>query len=337
MNWQDEAAILKFQDGKSWGDLYRHFPEHKPETIRGALRRMPGYKEHTTKCGKVDFMDLPNFSAGDTLELWATFEKTQKLIDRSKFVQSEAVIPIHDDKPIGIVQTGDWHIGCIGFDFETFNADMETFETTDGLYLIDAGDGINNDNPLIHPKSNTTDQMDRQMQLDFYKHFSMRLSDKWLARTLGCHVDWDIKTSGKDPIESLCREMKKPYLKYGGTLYIELNGIEYSWMVRHKYRSESKINTTNAQRVMADSFGKRDVVSLAHLHFPDLAAHIKEGEQIIYLRSGSYKVGDEFGREIGGYRGTPVFPMVILFPDRKRAIPFRDYREGLYMLKELRK
>jgi hypothetical protein len=336
MSWQEQAAEMKFKQGKSWGDLKRAFPEIHPEKIRAALRRMPEYQNRVV-AGKAEFIDLPDATECDVMDYWQKLQQIQALRHKTRYVQSEAVVTINDDKPIGIVQTGDWHIGAEGFDFETFNEDIDTFKRTDGLYLMNGGDGFDNESPGILPKNNPSNLTDRDMQLMLHNQFCESLSNKWLAFTLGCHPDWDVNTSGKDPIEALCRRMQKPYFQYGGTLYIDLNGIEYSWMIRHKYRAESKDNPTNAQRVMTNSFGKRDVASLAHLHFPDMQVAQKEGDPIVYLRSGSYKVGDVFGRKIGGYKGTAEFPMVIFYPDQKKMIPFRDYRDGLYLLKELRK
>jgi hypothetical protein len=60
------------------------------------------------------------------------------------------------------------------------------------------------------------------------------------------------------------------------------------------------------------------------------------GEHRILGRSGSYKIWDEFGQKIGGYKGKPGVPTVILFPDKKKMIVMY-LEEAVQVLKALRK
>jgi hypothetical protein len=103
----------------------------------------------------------------------------------------------------------------------------------------------------------------------------------------------------------------------------------------HSYRYNSSLNTTNSQRNLFAST-HADVIALGHLHYNETHAKSAGGKDTVWIRTGSYKITDDYGQWIGGLRADPRSPMVILFPGEKKINEFRDYRDGINYLKHLR-
>jgi hypothetical protein len=104
----------------------------------------------------------------------------------------------------------------------------------------------------------------------------------------------------------------------------------YEIVVRHKFKGESGINRTNAHRRMYDSLYPGDIMVLAHLHNNELEETCRGeimGKNVVYLRSSSYMDWDEFGQKVGGFSSVPGVPIVILWPNEKKVLPF----SGLHM------
>jgi hypothetical protein len=163
-----------------------------------------------------------------------------------------------------------------------------------------------------------------------------------LALVRGCHDDWDKRNGDKDFVESMCQAMteetdKGPInLWHGGDLHIKLNGIDYHFKLRHKYKFESSLNLENSMRRIMEIQGPCDVACSAHLHNPYYMDRHLMGEYRIMARSGSYKVWDEFGQKLAGYKGKAGIPVIILFPDKKKMIPLM-LDEAIDVLEALRR
>lgn len=139
-----------------------------------------------------------------------------------------------------------------------------------------------------------------------------------------CHEDHDYKASGIDIVGEWCKEISAVNLWHGGFINLTVGDEEYRIAARHKYRGDSGVNTTNSQRLLISEFGHCDVVALGHKHYSEIQHTTKQGEDSIFVRSGTYKLYDEFGQKIGGYTGGYGVPVVIFFPDKHMMLPVRD-------------
>lgn len=152
-----------------------------------------------------------------------------------------------------------------------------------------------------------------------------------------CHDDWDKKLGDRDFISELCRVTDSVNLWHGGMLNINIGKQTYNIFARHKYKNESGLNTTNAQRNMLNDVGPCDVAALGHKHFPDLQMLDRMNKKVVYLRSGSYKKYDEFGQKLAGYSGKTSVPCVILYPDTHKVLPFQELEDAIIHLNAIRK
>lgn len=121
-------------------------------------------------------------------------------------------------------------------------------------------------------------------------------------------------------------------LWHGGDLFINLGDQQYHWKCRHKYPFKSSLNVENAMRRIMEMQGPCDVAAEAHLHNPYVLTRHLMGEFRILLRSGSYKIWDEHGQQLAGYKGKIGVPVVVMYPDRKEKVAFDNLDQGIRFL-----
>lgn len=281
--------------------------------------------------GSVVYQDrkIPNPEPDEFYDALESFIQAQEDMES---VQTEITIAVEDNKPIGFANWGDWHLGAKGTDHAQFRRDIEIFTNTDGLYYGGTGDYKNN---VIEfrPKGSGFDEVARPGMQDIMAlDAAHKTSKAALYFVRGCHDDFDKQTSDRDFVAEMAQRAECANLWHGGLVHLRVGDITYDIRTRHKYKRESGLNTTNTQRAQVETDGPADMIVRAHLHYPDMQHTTKMGREMVYLRAGTYKYRDEFGQKIGGYTGEYGIPMVILYPDRKHMIPFRNFEDGLKAL-----
>lgn len=73
-----------------------------------------------------------------------------------------------------------------------------------------------------------------------------------------------------------------------------------------------------------NEFGHCDIVAFGHKHYCEMQHTRRMMDETIYIRSGTYKIYDEFGSKLGYGGGQYGVPAVILYPDKKEMIPIKD-------------
>lgn len=331
MSWHEEAIAMR-KAGLSYPSIAetltaKYETEIHPEAARSAYRR----RQIGTKVAKnkVTFEDMRQLSEGDVqyfIDAMLALQEAQDALDTK---QVTATVQIDDDKPIGIAFWADWHIGGKGVDYDLFQSDLEAIKACDGLYVIGVGDY--KDNYLSYgPAGAQYEQIIQPgMQDVIVLHYWEQVKDKVLALVMGCHDSWDKKMSDRDFIAACAQVANAINLWHGGMLTIKLGKQVYTGHIRHKYKYESSLNTTNAQRRLMEIYGPVDFACLAHLHNPEIGQRNLMGAMRWFLRSGSYKIWDEFGQKIGGFKGMPGVPVLILYPNQKRIDGFIDLQTGI--------
>src|SRR5690554_7844522 len=104
-----------------------------PEACRGRYRRAKKRANRTYK----DRREPPKETDLDVF--YQAIKNAQTALDRLQVRQTEATVQIHETKPFGIAWWGDWHIGAVGVDYETFDRHRELIAEEDGLYWIEIG------------------------------------------------------------------------------------------------------------------------------------------------------------------------------------------------------
>lgn len=339
-SWKDKAVELK-KSGVSWTQLPAELEkiyntEFTFDQVRNAVRRHKLYGEIVNK-GSIEYEDKrPEPTREDIDRLYHSLVSLDDILSATDTKQTRTTFRIDDNKPIGICHWGDWHIFCRGGDFSRFDEDKKTIIETDGLYYIGMGDYKENQLPTVHA-SGTFEQLATPGVQDLIvKNIIQDTAEKCIALVRGCHDDWDKKMGDKDFISKLCEVAKCVNLWHGGVLTFKFGTQTYKIMARHKYKNESSLNTTNVQRNMMNDFGPCDVFAVAHKHYPDMQVLRRMGQDVVYLRSGSYKNYDEFGQKLAGYEGTHGVPICIYYPNEHKVLPFANLHDGILHLKALR-
>lgn len=338
MTWQEEAIQLRTEDktypeiaeilGAKYGETFH------PEQIRGACRRRDATEK--IKKSRVTFEDIRTTSTEDVehfIEAMIALQDAQSALDTK---QVEAAIRLDETKPVGLAFWGDWHLGGSGVKYRLFQRDLETILSTDGLYCLGLGDYKDNMITGTPAGANFEQIIQPGMQDKVVLYYMEQIGEKMLALVRGCHDDWTKKQGDTDFVAACAEKARAVNFWHGGTLTIHLGEQTYTGHIRHKFKYESSLNTTNAHRRMMETYGPADFAALAHLHNPEGDDRHFMGAYRSFVRSGSYKVWDEFGQKIGGFKGRPGIPVAILYPDEHRIVTHRDLRTGIEHLKALR-
>ncbi len=289
------------------------------------------------KRAKVKYEDKKEYTTADVDNFIEQVIKMQQAAQKLDTKQVKASVTIDDDKPIGVAYWGDWHLGAAGVDYQAFQDDVAKIRDTDGLYFIGAGDYKDNYITGIHPGSQFEQNVRPGLQDLMVERFMEKVAPKCLALLRGCHDTWDKKMADKDFLETLCEITGSVNLWHGGELNIKVGKEAYLWRCRHKYKYQSSLNYENAMRRIMETQGPCDVAAEAHLHNAfTMNRHIM-GQYRILLRTGSYKVWDEFGQQIAGYKGKVGVPVVIMYPDRHEMADFKDLDQAIRFLEAERK
>ena len=293
--------------------------------------------DRTRKKQRIEYEDKKEYTDLDVSDYITTMIDLQARREKIDTKQVKANIRLNEDKPIGVAYWGDWHLGAAGVNYQMFDEDVRKIRDTEGLYFIGAGDYKDNYITGTYPGAQFEQIIQPGMQDLTVKHYMAQVADKCLALIRGCHDDWDKKSTDKDFIENLCYVTDAVNLWHGGELNIKLGDEQYYWRCRHKYKYQSSLNLENAMRRIMEIQGPCDVAAEAHLHNGYVMKRHMMGEYRVMLRGGTYKIWDEFGQKIAGYKGKPSVPVVIMFPGRHTMLEELFLDDAIEILKGLRK
>lgn len=335
--WTDEETVRLYElkdTCKTYEEIAQRLTEEYNEVftmdaVRNRLRR--------TRKETIKYEDRKNI--GNTIEDYLDHlikhqEELQKFDDR----QTSVTLDVDDDKPIGIVFTGDWHVGGLYTAHKEMIEDFKAISETDGLYNITMGDYADNYNSGSH-KGGMFEQIENpDVQKELIEHlFKNYLGDSNLAVLKGNHDYWETRETSEDFVKHIARMIGSPYLWYGGEINLRLGDQVYRVIARHTYMGNSALNTTNSQRRLFDET-QGDVIALGHLHYNEVHSKSKAGKDTVWIRTGTYKRTDDYTQWVvgGSGKGDIRQPMVILYPKEKKILDFRDMYDGIKYLKMLR-
>lgn len=275
------------------------------------------------------------------------FEYAQRISDIGENLTPSARITrqsFPEFLPIGVCFTGDWHLGGGGVDVRRLQRDLDLIGQTDGLYAIGMGDYV--DGVSIHSKAvsalyDPSAVGARGLQNSMALIVARKALGKWLAIIDGNHDAWSERHAAIGSTRDFAKALGAQYFHQGGgSVHLTVGDQFYNIAVRHNAPGASRLNTSNAQRRMFDEWPdwhNADVITLAHFHFNDMHQPPRKGGSCAYLRSGTYKLRDPYAAN-GGFTPEAGVPMVLLYPDTKRVIPFRgdQFDEALHFLADAR-
>ena len=247
------------------------------------------------------------------------------------------------NEPVAIAFVSDIHAGAV-IDYQRFEADLAAIAETDGLYCIINGDLTENTKPQAKSGTALYGALFSApgLQLAYVATRLKRVQGKLLAIVEGNHDGFDGKWAGIDRLPDLAKHLGADYFtETGGSVFAHIGGQTYHLVVRHNHKGNSQINKGNSARRLYDEWPwaseHADVVALAHTHEPHLEQVMRKGELVTYVRSGTYKVRDEWAENMGWRSGYGV-PVVVMFPDERRIVAFHgsQFRQAVDYLRMVR-
>lgn len=327
--YDNEALRLFEEEDKSYAEIADILGINYKQ-VNHAINR-------SRKKRKIKYEDKKEYTDSDVDDFISAMISLQEKQERINTRQVKATIRLNEDKPVGVAYWGDWHIGGVGVDYKLFEKDLRKIRDTEGLYFIGAGDYKDNYITGVHPGSQFEQIIQPGMQDLAVKRYMEQVGDKCLALVRGCHDDFDKKNVDRDFIETLCDITNSVNLWHGGEVTIKVGNESYLWRCRHKYKYQSSLNLENAMRRINEVQGPCDVAAEAHLHNGYIMKRHLMGDYRIMLRCGAYKIWDEYGQKLAGYKGKPAIPVVIMFPNKHTMIDELFLDDAIEILNGLRK
>jgi hypothetical protein len=320
------------------------FPDD--ERPRETLRRQ--HRFYAARLRAMDPMPLPD---GGSLtiaeeasdEEWRSYlqqaERAANTALRIANVQTVTYWDAPDDLPVGIVFTGDWHIGARGVYYNALDRFLAQVQQTPGLYAVGMGDYVEGVSPFDKAKGSlfVDAYSEPEAQIRSVQLRASVLKGRWLAWLKGNHDDMMARHVGYSPADSVGRGLGCPaFGEGGGTIIANVYDQVYTIAVRHHFGGKS----ANVPRRMLDEWPEWDrphVAVMAHLHFNEIQRVSRNGGRAWGLRCGTFKLHDEYAAR-NGFRPEMGCPMVILLPHEERVLAFAgdDLDIGLAELARLR-
>ncbi|OGO14253.1 MAG: hypothetical protein A2Y53_03865 [Chloroflexi bacterium RBG_16_47_49] len=257
--------------------------------------------------------------------------------------QDEATVHIDTGLPwIGIYFTGDWHIGSDDVDYQLWDQHQTKVLETPGMYEAIIGDERDN---FVTPKFKTglyKGLLNPEEQANYIKWYMEKLDslDKIVARVTGNHDFWTWDTSGLHFESFWYNSMKSPLLRNGGFVHLYVNGVPYELYLHHgQSLFNSNFNPNHATRRAYEFQGKFDVGAMGHSHVAE-AAHSWKGadsnqHDVIFLRTGTYKLSDQYARSKQLGRGQPPGATVLFNTAERKMMAFADVEDAIMVLNQL--
>jgi hypothetical protein len=221
-------------------------------------------------------------------------------------------------------------------DYKTMLEHRDLIAKTENLYVCLNGDYCDNYIPSSHVAGMFEALFPPAVQKNLAKDYIEKLKDKVLALVAGCHDLWGMKAADFDLTEYLAKHGEAAYLGNGGVVYLTIGKITYKIMMRHKYRFNSSDNPTTTVKKMFEKSGGFDVGIVSHNHVACMEEGVKEGLdgalKRLFIRAGTYKVHDRYGKQSGFSQGDISVPVVLFSPDKRDIRGFQSLSEGIEYL-----
>lgn len=355
--WEKEADTIKtmIEQGKTNQEIADYFDisESNVSSIISRLRKkgLVPYRENieeqkidTTEENrqklKVDFKNTKKSELDwkDFIESAIGLQEQKK---KKKISQQEAEIDIETDKAFAIVFSSDWHLGSKGVDYASFLKHIKMISSIPELLAGILGDVTDNFVKNKHKSGMFEALFSPQDQQDVVKEIFSQLGRNVIFKTSGNHDNWSFGEAGIDYAKYIyknCRDA--PYLKHGGGLEINVNDeITYRIYAKHKYRYNSSLNMTHTVKRLFEQESPFDIGIIAHHHIPAIEQvnrwSGKYKRNIICIRTGSYKINDEWARAHGFDGGQIGVPTVVFYPNKKHMVPFWKIEDAVKYLKSI--
>ncbi len=313
-----------------------HLPHRTCPAIRGKAVRLGLKSNLTVKANpRPQFaVGLPSTNNMDFDELWEAAYAFQKAATMLSTRLDPVDVVLDVDYPIALAFVADIHIGAISTPLDVVRNRFELMAQYPWLYLISAGDTIDNYLPSKHPQGMFGQIFPPELQKDLVENLYSKMEGRWIALVQGCHDDFSHQTDDFDFTKYMATKLRCANLGFGGQVNLTVGDQLYEVAVRHKYRYNSSFNFTHTcKRLREREYPNADIVCVAHHHQANIEQMAHADKDRVYIRPGSMKGPDRYARSLG-YRDTgQQIPIVILHPDERKMMIALDLEQAVEWFK----
>jgi predicted phosphodiesterase len=220
--------------------------------------------------------------------------------EQKNATEKQQAIEIPTNKPFALAILSDVHGGA-KTDYAAIKRDLDIIDSHPQFFAIAAGDITDNFiigmmQSIQKAQKTTIDEEHR-----FLRWFLEKLRPSLVAFVTGNHDNWGRKLTEWDIVKELLRDTPLLYDNHQLLFDLKWAGNKQVWKVRHKYRHNSVFNPTHGMEVDWERGGSDfDVAVAGHTHIATLCRpFIKNDKKRYAILLGTYKLRDDYGREIG--------------------------------------
>lgn len=275
---------------------------------------------------------------GDASDLLDATIAYQQAVNRAFQTKQQQDVKLVTDDPIVLCFPSDWHIGSEGTDLARIKADCELIASHPRLYCALGGDPVDN---FIEPEkiSASRSQIAQpHVQWKLFRHLVQTIQHKVLWIGSGNHDAWTTKAADIDPLLASLAGIPVVYTREGGYIDLTVGAQRYTFWRKHRpTRFGSSARPTNfLRRMLTEGLPREFDVGVSE-HFHEASVEVREwrpGTKVdrVLITCGSYKVSDPHAESLGYYGGGYGVPAVILYPDRRKILPFLHLTDALAAL-----
>lgn len=333
VEWSDEELFAIDLPWKAFHNLY---PERsyngwrlKRSDLRKGRQPTPKKVRHSLEEDTITDEELFNATVAYQEATNAVFERK---LDHS--------ITVETNEPIVLCFPSDWHIGSQGTDLARIREDIQLMVAHPRVFCALGGDPV--DNFILEKMGSAARsqvaQVHVQWRLFRYLVNMLYESGSLLWVSAGNHDAWTVKAAGIDGVLSALAGLHVCYTGEGGFVHLTVGQQKYVIYRKHKpTRFNSQYNPLHflKQMLRMGTPIEFDIGVSEHFHQADFEVfEYRPGSKIdrVLIACGSYKVKDPYAEDLAFYGGGYGVPSVILYPDRRKMLPFLSIADAIEAL-----
>ena len=339
-------ALRKERPGLTWEQIGKELHKESGEAARSEYRRAKNDEKVDEIEGDEAIIEF--FHQEGKIPDWREFaEKAQEAADIKKQIDpliKATNMSITTKKPIGIVFSGDWHLGDASVSHKAWMQDIETVLDHPRLFLADLGDDRQNVRAFKDLSAVLGQVLSPKEQGLMVRGLVDELTskNKLLCKVDGNHdVEFDERIFGEAIQSYLLQNMKAPRFRNKGLMFLEVGDETYAIYVFHKTRFRSIYRAAHGAWREWQFGYPADIVAGGHDHQPafemlpnyTMARDVGKsfGGLTFLVKCGTYQ-DSKYGWKYFHNGGRPEAIVVILWPDEHRMQAFLSIQDAVKFL-----
>lgn len=268
-----------------------------------------------------------------------TLTKMQRLKKKASSSQDEAVIELgNGSAPVALATFSDQHIGAWSTNYENLMRFTDEFHSIPNLYMLLLGDIGHYAIKLRNVLEVSDNLLPPEQQTQFIEDWFEEMSYRIVASVWDNHgVERQEMLAGESGLKKILSR-KVVYFNGIGHIDVKVGDQVYKGCASHKFRGRSMLNPVHAiMRYMRFEGIDRDFGMMGDSHVPGVAKYTDGPRVRVAVNSGSLQDNSGYAKRYFSLKTHPVFPLLILYPDRHEMTPVWSVGEYLSLSGKPRK